>query len=284
MPLPAWTRYRPLVYIGRVDPERQQKPMTCIELITAGSHQIEVLVDGAGPCVVLLPSSQRDSRNEDELAHPLAEAGHTVLRPQPRGMGRSNGPLEGMTLNDLADDVAAAVDQLGGGRAVVLGHAFGHFVARVTDLRHPAKVRGVVLLGAAAHAFPPGLTEALDKAADPSYPQDERMLALREALFAPGNDPTPWLQGWHPHLRPYYRAASAEPPKSLWWPVAHAPVLDLQGAQDPWRPPHTRNELRNVLGDKVTVQTIEGASHALIPERPAEVARAVISWMQTLPA
>ena len=37
-------------------------------------------------------------------------------------------------------------------------------------------------------------------------------------------------------------------------------------------------------GDKVTVQTIEGASHALIPERPVEVARAVISWMQTLPA
>ena len=273
---------RPVAYIGQLLTDNPPMPMTRNELIPAGPARIEVLVDGAGPCVVLLPSSQRDSRDEDELAHPLADAGYTVLRPQPRGMGRSVGPLEGMTLNDLADDVAAAIDQLGGGRAVVLGHAFGHFVARVTDYRHPARVRGVVLLGAAARAFPPGLTEALDKAADPAYPAEERLEALRVALFAPGNDPTPWLDGWHPHLRRHYRAASAVPPKSAWWPVSHAPILEVQGAQDPWRPPHTRNELRDVLGDKVTVQTIEGASHALIPERPMEVARAVINWMQTL--
>lgn len=258
--------------------------MTRHELITAGPARIEVLVDGSGPCVVLLPSSQRDSRHEDELAHPLADAGYTVLRPQPRGMGASVGPLEGMTLNDLADDVAFAIDQLGGGRAVVLGHAFGHFVARVTDWRHPAKVRGVVVLGAAARAFPPGLTEALDMAADHSYPPEERLQALRVALFAPGNDPTPWLHGWYPHLRRHYRAASAQPPKSVWWPTTNSPILEVQGALDPWRPPHTRNELRDVLGDKVTVQTIEGASHALIPERPGDVARAVINWLQTLPS
>jgi pimeloyl-ACP methyl ester carboxylesterase len=258
--------------------------MTRHELINAGPARIEVLVDGFGPCVVVLPSSQRDSRGEDELAHPLATAGYMVLRPQPRGMGHSEGPLDGMTLADLADDVAAAIQQLGGGRAVVLGHAFGHFVARVTDLLHPACVRGVVLLGAAARTFPPGLTEALDTAADYSQPRAARLQALRAALFAAGNDPTPWLDGWHPHLRPYYRAASAEPPKAVWWSTTNAPILEVQGAQDPWRPPHTRNELRDVLGDKVTVQTIEGASHALIPERPVEVARAVISWMQTLPA
>lgn len=257
--------------------------MTRHELIHAGRARIEVLVDGTGPCVVILPSSQRDSLGEDELTHALAAAGYTVLRPQPRGMGRSEGPLDGMTLADLADDVAAAIGQLGGGRAVVLGHAFGHFVARVADLRHPARVRGVVLLGAAARTFPPGLTEALDTAADPAQPQAERLRALRLAMFAPGNDPTPWLDGWHPHLRPYYRAASAHPPKSAWWHTTHAPILEVQGAQDPWRPPHTRNELRDVLGDKVTVRTIEGASHALLPERPDEVARAVISWMQALP-
>ncbi len=258
--------------------------MTRHELITAGPARIEVLADGCGPCVVVLPSSQRDSLGEDELVHPLVTAGYRVLRPQPRGMGLSEGPLDGMTLADLADDVAAAIQQLGGGRAVVLGHAFGHFVARVTDLLHPACVRGVVLLGAAARTFPAGLTEALDTAADPSQPRAARLQALGAALFAPGNDPTPWLDGWHPHLRRHYRAASAEPPKSVWWATTHAPILEVQGAQDPWRPPHTRNELRDVLGDKVTVQTIEGASHALIPERPVEVARAVISWMQTLPA
>lgn len=259
-------------------------PPTRRELVSAGPARIDVFVDGTGPSIVLLPSSQRDSCHEGDFARLIAGAGFTVLRPQPRGMAGSTGPLEGISLLDLADDVAGVIDALGAGRAVVLGHAFGHFIARVTDQRHPAKVRGVVVLGAAAREFPPGLPDLLDLATEPQWPREQRLDALRKAFFAPGGDASVWLDGWHPHLREAYRKAGRTPPKSEWWPVANAPVLDLQGAQDPWRPPHTRDELRAVLGDKVTVRTIDGASHALIPERPAEVAAAVVAWMRDLPA
>ena len=255
---------------------------------------VEVLIDepdepratpaGLGPAIVLLPSSQRDACDFDALAALLAAQGHRVLRPQPRGMGASTAPPPDMTLHTLAADVAATIEACAGGAAVVAGHAFGHFVARVTDLDHPRLVRGVAVLAGAARTFPPGLSTALDTAADPAQPRAERLAQLRRAFFAPGNDPSPWLEGWHPQLRAAYRAASGIPDKDRWWPVCHAPILDLQAAEDPWRPPETRNELRDALGeDKVTIERIARASHALIPEQPVAVADAISRWIQRLP-
>jgi pimeloyl-ACP methyl ester carboxylesterase len=236
------------------------------------------------PTLVLLPSSLRDARDLGSVAACLAAAGWRVLRPQPRGMGRSSAPPPGMTLHDLAGDVARAITAFGSGRAIVAGHAFGHFVARVTDLDHAERVRGVVVLAGAARTFPPGLTQALELAADAGQPRAARLAALQHAFFAPGHDPSPWLDGWHPQLREAYRKAGATPDKNVWWPVSHAPILDLQGACDPWRPEATRGELRAVLGDKVTVQLIADASHALPDEQPAATAAAIVAWAGTLPA
>jgi len=252
------------------------------ELLRDGDVQVDVVVDGNGPAVVMLPSSQRDSLDFDDVAERIAKAGFKVLRPQPRGMGRSSGPMDGLDLNVLARDVALTIEKLGGGRAVLVGHAFGHFVARVVDLNHPQLVRGVVVLGAAAKTFPPGMVEALAIAANPQQPDAERLKNLQIGFFAPGNDPSSWLAGWHPQLRPAYRKAGATPSKDVWWPVSHAPILDLQGADDPWRPRATMNELKDVLGDKVTVRVIPRASHALIPEQPAAVADAIVEWTRAL--
>lgn len=252
-------------------------------LLEEGSAQIDVIVEGRGPALVLLPSSQRDSEDFNELAALLATRGFTVLRPQPRGMGASRGPMEGLSLSVLASDVAATVRRLGGGRAVLVGHAYGHFVARVADMEHPGVVRGVVVAGAAARTFPAGMVEALAIASDPTKPREDRLRGLRLAFFAPDSDPEPWLNGWHPALRDIYRKAGAVPSKDLWWPVTNAPILDLQGDQDPWRPTGTRNELKDVLGDKVTVHTVRGASHALIPEQPRAVADAIAQWAAALP-
>ena len=63
------------------------------ELIRYGDVQIEVVVDGAGPAVVLLPSLARNSDDYDAVAEGLAAAGFLVLRPKPRGIGRSTGPM-----------------------------------------------------------------------------------------------------------------------------------------------------------------------------------------------
>src|SRR3954454_21885800 len=107
------------------------------ELVRYNDVQIEVVIDGRGPAVVLLPSLARDSDDYDEVAEGLAAAGFLVLRPKPRGIGRSTGPMTGISLHDLARDIAEVVKKLGGGKAIVAGHAYGNWVARMTATDHP---------------------------------------------------------------------------------------------------------------------------------------------------
>jgi pimeloyl-ACP methyl ester carboxylesterase len=100
------------------------------KIIPAGESRIEVIAEGEGPLLVLLPSSSRDSEDFDEIASQFAASGLRVLRPQPRGMGASVGWMENLTLHDFAADVAAVIEAEGGDPVVVLGHAFGQWVAR----------------------------------------------------------------------------------------------------------------------------------------------------------
>jgi pimeloyl-ACP methyl ester carboxylesterase len=253
-------------------------------LVDAGTARIDVIEEGEGPLLVLLPSSSRDSEDFDDVAAMFAAAALRVVRPQPRGMGRSTGPLDGLTLHDYAGDVAAVIEAQHAGRAVVLGHAFGQWVARTLAADRPDLVRGVVLAAAAAHSSRPELREALATCVDGSRPETERRAALRFAFFAPGHEPPAnWLSGWHPAASKSQRAASAATPQEEWWTAGIAPVLDLQGAQDPWRPRETEDDFRRDLGaSRVTVQVIEDCSHAMFPEQSEAVVGAVLAWMKAL--
>ena len=251
-------------------------------LVRYGSIVIDTIVEGRGPAVVLLPSLARDSEDYDVVAEGLAGNGFRVLRPQPRGMGQSNGPLANISLHDFARDVAEVIRAQGGGPAVVVGHAYGNWVARMTAVDHPSLVRGVVIAAAAAKQYDPKLSAEIDKAGDPSLPEATRLAALRAAFFAPGNDPRSWLDGWHPQLRQAQRAAAAAVPQAEWWSGGTAPLLDLQAGEDPFKTPDKRNEMKAEFGDRVTVIVIPGASHALFPEQPAAVVDALTRWIATI--
>lgn len=76
---------------------------------------------------------------------------------------------------------------------VVIGHAFGNWVARTTGVDHPDLVRGVVIVAAAAKTYPVGLCEHADRSADLSLPDAERLESIQYACFAPGHDASVWL-------------------------------------------------------------------------------------------
>jgi pimeloyl-ACP methyl ester carboxylesterase len=253
------------------------------ELVKYRDVEIDVIVDGNGPAIVFLPSLARDSDDYDAVASGLADAGYRVLRPQPRGIGRSRGPMKNISLHDFARDVAEVVTRLGAGQAVLVGHAYGNWVARMTAVDHPQLVRGVVIAAAAAKQYAPELTVAVTKAGDLALPDNERLEALRFAFFAPGNDATVWLTGWHPEVRDSQRAAVAAVKQDEWWSGGSAPLLDLQAAQDPFKPATKRNEMKNEFGDRVTLVVIDNASHALIPEQPKAVVDALVEWVSLLP-
>jgi len=248
---------------------------------------IDTIVDEAAGAeagaLVLLPSSSRDSEDFDDVAGMFAAEGFRVLRPQPRGMGGSTGPMRDLTLHDYARDVAEVIRRLGDGDAIVLGHAFGQWIGRCVAADHPHLVRGVVLAAAAAKSVDPMLRENLSRCVDTSLPDSERLAALRHAFFAPGHDPSVWLSNWHPGASVSQRAASAATPQSDWWGAGAAPVLDIIAEHDPWRPIATRTAILDELGaSRVTVTVIPDASHALIPEQPRAVVLAVTAWVRTL--
>ena len=114
--------------------------------------------------------------------------------PQPRGAGKSTGLKEGITLHDLANDVALTVANAQDGQAIIVGHAFGNWVARMTAADHPELVRGVVIAAAASKDYPKDLLVSLRDAGNVALPDQQRLAALRIAFFAPGNDPSIWLK------------------------------------------------------------------------------------------
>jgi pimeloyl-ACP methyl ester carboxylesterase len=255
--------------------------------VAYGDVSVDVIVDepdaGAADALVLLPSSSRDSEDFDEISAMFAAEGFRVLRPQPRGMCGSTGPMDGLTLHDYARDVAVVIERLAGGPAFVLGHAFGQWVGRCVAADHPHLVRGVILAAAAAKSANPALRDQLAKCIDISLPDAVRLAALRVAFFAPGHDPASWLGNWHPVASKSQRAASAATPQDDWWGAGSAPVLDVQAELDPWRPAETRNGIRDDLGaERVTIVVIPDASHALIPEQPDALVRAVREWTRTI--
>lgn len=69
-----------------------------------------------------------------------------IITPDLRCNGRSGGPIETLSMEQLADDVAGLMDALGLPRATVLGHSYGGFVAQEFALRHPDRLDRLVLV------------------------------------------------------------------------------------------------------------------------------------------
>ncbi len=254
-------------------------------IVQRGDAQIEVLSQGAGPLVVLLPSLGRGAEDFDAIAQRVAAAGFRVVRPQPRGIGASRGPLSGIDLHDYANDVAAVIEHAAGGPAFVVGHAFGNRVARLLATVRPELVRAVALVAAnvGRDPSPPKVREAIKASADLALPEDQRLAALQFAFFAPGNDARAWLAGWHPDVLAAERIAGDKTPREEDYAAGHAPVLYLQPDHDPLAGVENAQEYQRALGERVTVVVIRKAGHAVVTEQPERVADELIKYAKGLP-
>ena len=264
--------------LAAAQPEKRA-PARTREVIRHGDVAIEVIAEGRGPLVVLLPSLGRDSDELDPVAGQIAAAGFRVLRPHPRGYGRSTGPMENLTLHDFARDVAAAIEHEHAGPAIVAGHAYGHFVAKMTAVDFPKLVRGVALVAAAQKNIDPQVRRWLAIATDARQPESERVKYLQLVFFAPGHDPRIWLMGFHANVQRAQEVARDATPQQEYWSAGNVPLLDLQAEFDPYRPRSTADELVKEFGpSRVSVVLIRNASHAVIVEDPRAVADAIVAF------
>jgi pimeloyl-ACP methyl ester carboxylesterase len=253
-------------------------------MVTRGDARLQVLAQGEGHPIVLLPSLGRGARDFDAIATSLAGAGYRVLRPQPRGVGESRGPWDGIRLEDLAADIAAVVAANNGGPAFVVGHAFGNRVARTLATLRPELVKAVALVAANVghHPSPPDVRAAIRLSADVNAPDEARIKAMQFVFFAPGNDASVWLKGWHPDVLAAQRIAGDLTPRSLDYASGSAPVLYIQPSHDPLAHVADTEEYKKALGDRVTVVVIPNAAHAVIVEQPKAVSDALIAYAREL--
>lgn len=254
------------------------------EVVRHGDVSVEVIAEGRGPLVVLLPSLGRDSEEFDPIAAKIASAGFRVLRPQPRGYGQSKGPLQNLTLHDFARDVAAAIEHENSGPAILAGHAFGHFVAKMTAVDFPKLARGVVLIAASQKVADPAVRAATAIATNPAQPEADRLQALQKVFFAPGHDARVWLTGFHAAVQQAEAGARDATPQAEYWNAGgKVPILDIQAENDPYRPPSSRNELVEEFGaQRMSTVLIPRSAHAVVMEEPGLVADAIIAWARKL--
>lgn len=244
--------------------------------------QLEVLVRGKGPLVVLIASLGRGASDFDDLAERIAKAGFQAAAINPRGIGRSQGPAP-KTMADYAMDVAKTIDALhsGAGGAVLIGHAFGNRVARATAAAYPDRISGLILLASGGQVpIAPDISKALMDVFDVRLSPTDHMAAVKTAFFAPGNDPNVWRDGWYPAVSMEQRKVLASTPPDSWTGAGSARMLIVQAADDAIAPPANAEALRAAHPDRVTIATIQQAGHAMLPEQPDAIARIVIERLK----
>lgn len=233
-----------------------------------------------GRSIVMLASLGRPGSDFDEVARKLAGAGCRVVLPEPRGIGGSEGPMEGLTLHDLAEDVAVVIETQTAKPVTLIGHAFGNRLARTTAADRPELVARVGLLACGGLIeMPEKAREALIGCFDASLSPEEHIACVRYGFFAEGNDPEVWRDGWYSPVMRMQSSAVRRTPVEDWWEAGGQPMLVVQAREDRIALAANAHDLKRRLGEKVTLVELPHAGHAMLPERPDAIVEAILGFL-----
>jgi pimeloyl-ACP methyl ester carboxylesterase len=250
--------------------------------IGVGAATLSVEVCGSGETVMLIPSWARAAEDFSDLMDVLASAGYRAVGVNLRGIGGSTGALGGITLHDLAGDVAGVLEALDAAPAHIVGHAFGNRVARCLAADRPELVKTVALLGPSGQVLPqPEVFAALKRTLAGPLPDADWLAAMRTAgFFAPTSDPMVWRHGWWPAVAEWHGAAALATAPEDYLAAGHAPLLVIQGLDDKVAVPANGRALRDALGGRVRLIEIRDAGHAMLPEQPGAIAEAIVTFLR----
>lgn len=241
---------------------------------------------GAGPAVLLAHGMWCDSGMFTALARRLAPRAR-VIAPDFRAHGRTEVPDAPWTIGDLADDLAALLDQLKIGSAVLAGFSMGGMAAVEFALRYPERLSGLVLIGTSAAGEDlvrllqiRSLARVIDLAGPARFLPAEAARATFSARFRKKNREE--IRRWESVVRAMPREALSQSLRAVGGrrhllgqlDTITAPVTIIAGAADRVvRPRLSEMMHRRIPGSKLLI--LPGAGHAVPTEQPEEVARAI---------
>jgi 3-oxoadipate enol-lactonase len=207
-----------------------------------------------------------------------------------RGVGGSAAAPHPLSLEQMADDAVAVLDDAGVDDAHVMGASMGGVLAQIVAVRHPDRVRSLVLSCTACrhHEW---RRELFD---------DWSAAVLAGGMGALGGDGLRWLIGPRLHRRVgmwlnlMARILQQAPPENFAAQVqailaesdelrfelvnVHAPTLVITGSQDLLTPLGDAEELAELIPTARLLE-IRGVGHALMVEAPNAFNRAVAGFL-----
>lgn len=240
---------------------------------------------GQGAGVVFLHGWMCDRTFWQRQCRELADRHFRCLAMDFRGHGDSEVPAGGYSIEQLSDDISAAMAALEFGPAVIVGHSMGGMVAQHICLERPEQTAALVLVATIA-------SDAEDRliskriAADTSRMGFARAFDLHfDAWFAPGAPQS--VRGW---VKRRMRSTPDEVGLELVGAYSRfdltgrlggirRPALVIGTRSDDSAPPAQSRHLAELIPD-ARLALIEDCGHFPMLEKPESLSRALLPFLE----
>jgi pimeloyl-ACP methyl ester carboxylesterase len=247
-------------------------------------------VTGEGPLVLASPGLGDLRSTYRFLVPELVAAGYRVATVDLRGHGGSSTGWPGYSETDVAGDLLALIEHLGG-PAVLVGNSHSGGAAVVAAAQRPDLVHSLVLSGAFVRTVPQSVPQRIAIWLITRTPLGRPMWGAYVPFLYPGRKPDDfpaYLAALKANLREPGRfaavtamARSGHDAAETALPAVTAPALVIMGTADPDFPdPAAEARLTaDRLGGPADVLMVDGAGHYPHAERPDVVSPAVRAFL-----
>jgi pimeloyl-ACP methyl ester carboxylesterase len=237
-----------------------------MSVLRANGLDVAYAVEGAGPPLVLLHGASSSASGDFGPLLPNARRRFRCYLPDARGHGGTRWePSDGFRYEWLTDDVEGFVDALGLDTFHLMGFSMGGVTALAYAVRHPGRLRTLVLVGVAMEREPRAsvVRRLLDPdritASDPGWASELSRL----------HDPVQGVGAWRRLLPAIADDVARQPlPSTRDVHGIDAPTLVVVGDRDPFVPIEQAVTLRRLLPDG-RLLVAPGCGHEVIRQRPA---------------
>jgi pimeloyl-ACP methyl ester carboxylesterase len=250
---------------------------------------------GPGPVVVLLHGFPLDLTMWEYQRETLGSM-YRVIAPDLRGHGRSEAPDGIYPIEDMAADVVELLDALKIGEPVVVGgHSMGGYVALALAVKHPKRLRGLMLINTRAGADTPEtarVREDLAQVVEAEGKADPIVATMLPKLFAPiTRERRPDLvervgeqmRRTDPRgVAGTLRGLATRPDRTADLPRISLSTLVLAGADDQMIPVAESERIAQSLPN-CSLVTVPDAGHMAPLENPSAVNEAMLKFLDSRP-